>query len=180
MEIISILIDKRHLDLSKEVGYNIEKALVFLCEHCGVILSTKQSLKCHMVIIHSEKVTTNQCSKYPTTCNSVDNITRHVRRHSGQTNTYKTVMYEIKEMSPEPMPKRPRPNPKTPLSTRPYFNEPTSTNDYIYQQTLKPKQTPIPWRLIPIDIPPKKPTRNLKIFHQSHMVPDWTHNSFKI
>ena len=45
MERLSILIDKRHLDLSKEVGYNIEKAQKFLCEHCGVILSTKQSLK---------------------------------------------------------------------------------------------------------------------------------------
>ena len=69
MEKISILIDKRHLDLSKEVGYNIEKALEFLCEHCGIILITKQSLKHHMVIIHSEKVTSYQCSKCPMTCN---------------------------------------------------------------------------------------------------------------
>ena len=56
MEKLSILIDKRLLDLSKEVGYNIEKALEFLCEHCGVLLFNKQSLKCNMVIIHSEKV----------------------------------------------------------------------------------------------------------------------------
>ena len=68
-------------------------------------------------------------------------------------------MYAIKEMSPGQMPKKPRPILKTPLSTRPYFNEPTSMNDYIYQQSLKPKQTPIPWRLIPIDMLPKKPTR---------------------
>ena len=68
------------------------------------------------------------------------------------------MMYEITEMFPEPISKRPRPIPKTPLSLRPYFNEPTSTNDYIYQQTLKPKQTPLPWRLIPNNIPLKKPT----------------------
>ena len=68
-------------------------------------------------------------------------------------------MYEIKEMSPAPMPKRSKPTVKTPLSTRPYFNDPTSSNDYINQQTLKLKQTPLPWRLIPIDIPSKKPTR---------------------
>ena len=30
----SVLIDKRHLDLSKEVGYNIKKAPEFLYEHC--------------------------------------------------------------------------------------------------------------------------------------------------
>ena len=74
-------------------------------------------------------------------------------------------MYEIKEMSPEPaMPKRPRPIPKKrPLSTRSYFNESRSTNDYIYQQTLKQKQTPHTWRLIPIDdIPTKKFTRRPK------------------
>ena len=67
MERLSILIDKRHLDLWKEVEYNIEKAQEFLCEHCEVILSTKQSLKSHMVIIHSENVTSYQCSKCPTT-----------------------------------------------------------------------------------------------------------------
>ena len=57
MEKLRILIDKQHLDLSKDVGYNIEKVLEFLCEHCSVILFTKQSLKHYMVIIHSEKVT---------------------------------------------------------------------------------------------------------------------------
>ena len=78
MEKLGILVHKRHLHLSKEVGYNIEKAPEFLCEHCGVILTTKQSLKCHMVKIHSEKVTTYQCSKWPTTCNRLDNMKRHV------------------------------------------------------------------------------------------------------
>ena len=115
-----------------------------------------------MVIIHSEKVNAYWCSKCPTTCNTIDNIRRHVRKHSGQTNTPMTVMYEIKEMTPEPvMPRRPIPMPKkTALSTWPYFNESMSTNDYIYQQTLKTKQTPKTWRLIPIDsISTKKPIR---------------------
>ena len=62
MEILHTLIDKRHLYPSKEVAYNIEKAPEFLCEHCEVMLSTKQSLKCHMVIMQSEKVTTYHCS----------------------------------------------------------------------------------------------------------------------
>ena len=48
---------------------------------------------------------------------------------------------------------------KTPLITGPYFNEPTSTNQYIYQQTLNLKQTLLPWRLILIHLPPRKPTR---------------------
>ena len=62
------------------------------------------------------------------------------------------------------MPKRPRPIPKkTPLPTRPYFNETMSTSYYIYQQTLKPKQKPPTWRLIPIDgIPTRKPSRRPK------------------
>ena len=61
-------------------------------------------------------------------------------------------MYEIKEISPEPvMPKRSRSMPKkTPLPMRLYFKEPTSTSDYIYQQILKPKQKPPAWRLTPI------------------------------
>ena len=56
----------------------------------------------------------------------------------------------------------PKTTPRTPLITRPYFNKPTSSNDYIYQQTLKPQQTPLPWRLITFDLPPKKPTRRPK------------------
>ena len=165
MERLSILIDKGHLDISKMVGYNIEKAPEFLCEHCGIILSTKQYLKCPIVIRHSEKVTTSQCGICPATCNRLDNIRRHVRKHSGQTSIPKTVMYEIKEMSPEPaMPKRPRPMPKkTPLSMRPHFNGPMSTNAYIYKQTLKTKESPPTWRLIPIHgIPTMKPIRRPK------------------
>ena len=134
MERLSILIDKRHLDL-KGGRMQYRKGSRIPCEHCGGILSTKQSLKCHMVIIHSEKVTSYQCSKCPTTCNRLDNIRRHVRnKHSGQTSTLKTVMYEIQEMSPElMMSKRPRPMPrKTPLPMRQSFNEPMSTSDYIY------------------------------------------------
>ena len=132
MERMSILIDKRHLDL-KEVGYAMEKAPEFLCEYCGIILSSKQSLKCHMVVKHSEEVTTYQWNKCLTTCNRLDNIRRCIRKHPGQTNTPKTVMYEIKQITPEPDPKRQRliPKTRTPLIPRPYFNEPTSTSDYI-------------------------------------------------
>ena len=66
-------------------------------------------------------------------------------------------MYEIKQMSPEPLrPKRQTKKMKTTyVITRPYFNQPTSANDYIYQQSLRPNQKPIPWQLIPIDIPEK-------------------------
>ena len=52
---------------------------------------------------------------------------------------------------------------KTPLPTRSYLNEPTSTSDYIYQQTLKSKQKPPTWILIPIDgIPARKPIKRPK------------------
>ena len=46
-----------------------------------------------------------------------------------------------------------------PVLKRPHFNQPTSSNDYIYQQSLRPSQKLIPWQLIPIDVP-LKTTRN--------------------
>ena len=55
-------------------------------------------------------------------------------------------------MSPEPS--RPR---RQKITTRPYLNQPHNTDDYIYQQTLKSNQRPMPWRLISIDIP--EPTK---------------------
>ena len=75
------------------------------------------------------------------------------------------------------MPKRPRAMPKkTPLPMRPNFNEPVSTSDYIYQQTWKPRQKPITWRLIPIDgIPLGNPSQDPRIFHLSHVIPDCTY-----
>ena len=51
-------------------------------------------------------------------------------------------------MSPEPY--RPR---KQKLNTKPYLSQPLNPDDYIYQQSLRPNQRPIPWRLILIDIP---------------------------
>ena len=69
-------------------------------------------------------------------------------------------MYEIKQMSPEPQrPKRQQTKRKNPaITTRPYLNNPINTNDYLYQQSLRLDQKPIPWRLIPIDIPEKTRT----------------------
>ena len=61
--------------------------------------------------------------------------------------TPKIVTYEIKQMSPEP------PRPRRQLTTKPYLSQPWNTDDYIYQQTLRPNQWLVPWRLIPIDIP---------------------------
>ena len=65
-------------------------------------------------------------------------------------------MYEIKQMSSEPQRlKRQRQKKNSPITTKPYLNNPTNMNDYLYQQSLRPDQRPIPWQLIPIDIPEK-------------------------
>ena len=113
-----------------------------------------------MVTKHSEKVTTYHCSKCPTICNILDNIRRHIKKHPGQTDTPKTIMYEIKQMSPEPQrPKRQQIKKKnSPITTRPYLNNPINMNDYVSQQSLRPDQKPIPWQLIPIDISEKNRT----------------------
>ena len=121
----SILIDRRQPDLDL---YYTEKTPEYLCENCREILGSKQALKCHMVTKHSEKVTTYQCSKCPTTCNRLDNMRLHIKKHPGQTMTPKIITYEIKQMSPEPL--RPRIK-KTPVMTKPYLNKPMNSDEYI-------------------------------------------------
>ena len=150
----SILFDKGPLNFNL---YYTEKTPEYLCENCGIILGSKQTLKCHMVTKCSEKVTTYHCSKCLTICNRWDNMRWHIKKHPGQTDTPKTIMYEIKQMSPEPQkPKRQQTRRKNfPITTRPYLNNPINTNDYLYQQSLRLDQKPIPWQLIPIDIPEK-------------------------
>ena len=145
MERSSILIDKRHSDFNL---YYTEKTPEYLCENCGTILGSKQALKCHMVTKHSEKLTTYHCSKCPMTCNRLDNMRCHIKKHPGPITIPKIVTYEIKQMSPEPY--RPR---RQKLNTKPYLSQPLNPDDYIYQQSLRPNQRPIPWRLILIDIP---------------------------
>ena len=138
------------LKYNKQSEFNLyytEKPPEYLCENWGTILALKQALKCHMVTKHSEKVTTYQCSKCNTTCNRLHNMRCHIRKHPGPTTTPKTITYEIKQMSPEPS------RPRRQITTRPYLNQPHNTDDYVYQQTLRPNQRPIPWRLIPIEIP---------------------------
>ena len=148
MERLSILKGNREPDFNL---YYTEKPPEFLCENCGTILASKQALKHHMVTKHSEKVTTYQCSKCNTTCNRLDNMRCHIRKHPGPTTTPKIVSYEIKQMSPEPRRPRRQPQPR-PLITRPYLSEPHTPDDYVYQQTLRPNQRQI-LILIPIDIP---------------------------
>ena len=150
MERLSILKGSREPDFNL---YYTEKLPEFLCENCGTILASKQALKHHMVTKHSEKVTTYQYSKCNTTCNRLDKMRCHIRKHPGPTTTPKIVSYEIKQMSPEP--RRPRRQPKQPrpLFTRPYLSKPHTPDDYVYLQTLRPNQRLIPWRLIHIDIP---------------------------
>ena len=115
MERSSILIDQRHLDFNL---YFTEKTPEYLCENCGVIFGSKQALKCHMVTRHSEKVMTYQCSKCPTTCNRLDKMRCHIKKHPGQTNTPRTVMYEIKQMSPESTRPKRQKTKTTPVITR--------------------------------------------------------------
>ena len=85
----------------------------------------------------------------------------HIKKHPGQTTTPKTIMYEIKQMSPEPSRPRKQIRKTTPVTTKPYLSQPINSNDYIYQQSLKPIQRPIPWRLIPIDILEKTTKKNV-------------------
>ena len=145
MERLSILKYNKQSDFTL---YYTEKPPELLCEVCGTILTSKQALNRHIVTKHSEKVTTYQCSKCEMTCNRFDNMRCHIRKHPGPTTTPKIISYEIKQMSPEPS--RPR---RHRFNTRPYLNEPKTPVDYIYQQTLRSEQRPIPWQLIPIDIP---------------------------
>ena len=152
MERSSILIDQRCLDFNL---YYTEKTPEYLCENCGVILCPKQALKCHMVTKHSEKVMTYQCSKCPMTCNRLDNMRCHIKNILD-----KEIPQELSCMrsnrcpQSQQRPKRQK-SKTTPVITRPYFNPPTSSNEYVYQQLLRPNQRPIPWRPIPIDIPEK-------------------------
>ena len=85
----SILFDKGPLNFNL---YYTEKTPEYLCENCGIILGSKQILKCHMVTKHSEKVMTYHCSKCMTICNRLDNMRRHIKKHPGQTDTPKTIM----------------------------------------------------------------------------------------
>ena len=86
MERLSILIDKRHLDLDLHAS---EKIPEYLCENCGIVVGSKQSLKHHMLTKHAEKVTTYQCNRCLATCNRLDNKRHHIKKHPGQTNTPK-------------------------------------------------------------------------------------------
>ena len=138
MERLSILKGNKQPDFTL---YYTEKHPELLCEVCGIILTSKQALKRHIVTKHSEKVTTYQCSKCNTTCNRLDNMRCHISKHPGPTTPPKIFSYEIKQMAPEPS----RPRRHRPITTRPYLNEPKTPADYVYQQTLRSEQRLIPW-----------------------------------
>ena len=89
MEKISIFTDNMWVQRYLHI---IEKIPGYLCEHCGLILFMKASLKRHMAILHEEKVTLNECSKCHKKYNQLDNMRTHIRtHHDHQVTTHKTL-----------------------------------------------------------------------------------------
>ena len=70
---------------------------------------------------------------------------KHIKKHPGQKDTPKTIMYEIKQMCPKPQRPKRQKRKNSPITTRPYLNSPINMNDYLYQQSLRPEQKHIPW-----------------------------------
>ena len=134
MEIKSILCDKLWEKTLKLYSYNNGERPKYLCEDCGLVLRTRASLKMHMVSIHEEKVTIHQCNGCNKGYNRLDNMRRHVRSYcKDQVTSHKTVTSEIKDTSPEPArPKGPKILSRKPIwYTKPYYNEPHTSTDYI-------------------------------------------------
>ena len=125
------------------MGYtpNIEDTPRYLCKHCGVLIGSKCTLRCHMETLHSGHRTIYHCSRCSKKYNCFDNMRTHVRnKHHGQVTTGKLPNIPLQRWILSQFGQRnwrilhiypPNYWPTT------ITKQPLTTNQYIYQQSLK-------------------------------------------
>ena len=116
----------------------------YLCEYC----SSTDSFRRHLKTIHYSKTRKHQCSICGFSTARLDSIRGHLKSNHHSKRARDVTKYILDFLNP--------PKAKAPIKTRPYQADPSTSNSYIYQQTM-PKNEMFPWILHTLDIAPMPP-----------------------
>lgn len=141
---------------------------VFLCDICGTSINTQKNFTRHLQEQHGTGVTYD-CTGCNFSTKRLENLRVHLKseKHGKVVKRLReieiqTAPFQFKRQKPneKEAPKKQNEEQKTPkepepMTSRKYFQEPVSTESYIYQQTLKKNKTPPIWIMNQLDTPIK-------------------------
>ena len=114
----------------------------YMCEYCGQFLSSRDSFRRHLKTIHYSKTSEHKCSICGFKTNRLDSIRRHLRTNNHSKKAKDITTYILDFLDP--------PEAKA-LETSSYKADPSTTESYIYQQSMPKNKEMFPWVLQALD-----------------------------
>ena len=121
----------------------------YLCEYCSQLLGSMDSFRRHLKTIHYSKTREHKCSLCGFSTMRLDSIRRHLKSNHHSKRARDITSYIMDFLGP--------PQAKAPIETRHYQVDPSTSNSYIYQQTMPKNKEMFPWILHALDTAPMPP-----------------------
>ena len=117
----------------------------YLCEYCSQILSNLDTFRRHLKVIHYSKIRVHSCSICGLKTRRYDSIRRHLRTNKHCEKARHITSYILDFLDP------PKANV---LETSSYKADPSTTNSYLYQQSMPKDKEMFPWILHALETTP--------------------------
>ena len=120
----------------------------YLCEYCGQLLGSLDTFRRHLKTIHCSKTREHKCSICGFSTRRLDSIRRHLKSNHHSKRARDITTYILDFLDP------PKVNA---LETSYHKADPSTSNSYIYQQTMPKNKERFPWILQALDTAPMPP-----------------------
>ena len=114
----------------------------YLCEYCGQTLGSLDTFRRHLKIIHYSKTSEHKCSICGFSTSRLDSIKRHLKSNHHSKKARDITTYILDFLDP--------PKVKA-LETSNYKADLSTSESYIYQQTMQKNKEMFPWILHALD-----------------------------
>ena len=118
---------------------------VYLCKYCIQILSNLDTFRRHLKVIHYSKTRAHSCSICGLKTKRYDSIRRHLRTNKHREKARVINNYILDFLDP--------PKVKA-IEKSSYKADPSTTNSYLYQQTMPKDKEMFPWVLQALETAP--------------------------
>ena len=122
----------------------------YLCEYCGQLLGSLETIRRHLKTIHYSKTREHKCSMCGFSTMRLDSIRRHLKSNHQSKRARDITTYILDFLDP--------PKARSSIGTSYYKADLSTSNSYIYQQTMPKNKEMFPWILQALDtalMPPR-------------------------
>ena len=118
----------------------------YLCEYCGQLLGSLNTFRRHLKTIHYSKTREHRCSICGFSTRRLDSIRRHLKSNHHSKRARDITTYILDFLDP--------PKVRASIETSYYKADLSTSNSYIYQQTMLKNKEMFPWILQASDTAP--------------------------